>query len=205
MKSADIITPEVQAILADVRRRELTLQADHGKLLFRPRSAMTPDLAERIKAYRPELLVMLSDTTPTTRNQNATHEAESGVSSVMSVSEPSKALWSEGELAMLGRAGKTPGDLPLLMDMKDTFAEFGATVVSVTTNQYGRGGHARRLAGKLIRTARQRDRGEAVAMRDAWAERLAVCTFDGGFSEDHAEQVALNELQNMLFFGSSNG
>lgn len=204
MKTADPITPEVQAILADVWRRGLTLQANHGKLLFRPRPAMTPDLAERIKAHRPELLAILSDTTPTKRTPNATHEAGSGVSSVLSVSEPSKALWSEDELATLGRAGKTPADLPLLAEMKDVFAEFGATVVSIVT-EYGRGGQARRLAGKLIRKARQRDRGEAVAMRDAWAERLAVCTIDGGLSEDHAEQVALKELQNMLSLGASNG
>lgn len=203
MKTADPITPEVQAILADVRRRGLSLQADHGKLLFRPRSAMTPDLAERIKAHRPALLSMLSDTTPATRTTNAPHEAESGVSSVLSVSEPSKALWSEDELAMLGRAGRTPADLPLLSAVKDAFGEFGATVVSITT-KHRRGGRARRLAGQLIREARRRDRREAVAMRDAWAERLAVCTIDGGFTEDHAEQVALKELQNMLFLRASN-
>lgn len=205
MKTAEPTTPEVQAILADARRRGLTLQADHGKLLFRPRSAMTPDLAERIKAHRLALLSLLSDTTPTKRTPNATHEPKSGVSSVVSVSERSKALWSEDELAMLGRAGKTPADLPLLMDVKDAFAEYGATVVSITTKTHGCGSEARRLAGKLIREARRRDRGEAVAMRDAWAERLAVCTIDGGFSEDHAEQVALKELQTMLFSGTSNG
>lgn len=203
MKTADPITPEVQAILADVRRRGLTLQADDGKLLFRPRSAMTPDLAERIKTHRPALLVMLFDTTAPALPPNAPHEAESGVSSVLSVSEPSKALWSEDELAMLDRAGKTPADLHLLAEMKDVFAEFGATVVSIAT-EYGRGGHARRLAGQLIRKTRRQDRGKAVAMRDAWAERLAVCTIAGGFSEDHAEQVALNELQIMLFSEASN-
>ena len=177
MKTADPIAPEVQAILADVRRRGLTLQADHGKLLFRPRSAMTPDLAERIKAHRLALLAVLSDTTPTTRAPNAPYEPQSGVSSVLSVSERSKALWSEGELAILGRAGKTPADMPLLSVVKDAFAEFGAAVVSITTN-YGHGSHARQMAGQLIRKARRRDRGEAVAKRDAWAERLAVCTID---------------------------
>jgi len=38
-----------------------------------------------------------------------------------------------------------------------------------------------------------------VAMRDAWRERLAVCTIDGGLTEDHAEQVALDELETMLY------
>jgi hypothetical protein len=159
---------------------------------------MTPDLAARIKAHRPALLAILSDKTPTTRPPNAPCEAKSSVSSVLSVSEQSKDLWSEDELAMLARVGKTPTGLPLLSNIKHAFAEFGASVVSITAD-YGRGSRARRLAGKLIREARRRDRGEAVAMRDAWAERLAVCTIDAGFSEDHAEQVALNELQIMLF------
>lgn len=190
-------------LIQSIHQRGITLQLNAGKLLFRPRSAMTPELAERIKSHRPALMAMLSDTTPPALTPNAPHEAELGVSSVLSVSEPSKALWNEDELAMLGRTGKTPADLPLLSDAKDAFAEFGATMVSITT-KHGRGGHARRLAGKLIRDARRRDRGEAVAMRDAWAERLAVCTIDGGFRKDHAEQVALKELQNMLSFRISN-
>jgi hypothetical protein len=111
------------------------------------------------------------------------------------VSERGKALWSEDELAMLARAGTTPADLPLVSAVKETF---GATVVSVEP-AYGRGGWARRQAAELIRDARRHSAGEAVAMRDAWRERLAVCTIDGGLTEDHAEQVALEELEKMLY------
>ena len=203
MVFARTLPKAIGELLEIAHEQGITLQADDGKLLFRPRSAMTLDLAERIKAHRPALLAMLSDTTPPALTQNTPHEIESGVLSVLSVSEPSKALWSEDELAMLGRAGKTPANLPLLAEVKDAFAEFGATMVSITT-KYGRGGHARRLAGKLIRKARQHDRGEAVAMRDAWAERLAVCTIVGRLSEQQVEQVALKELQDMLFSRSSN-
>lgn len=193
----------VAGVLADVARRGITLQAHAGKLRFHPRSAMTPDLARRIKAHRQALLALLSDTTPPDATAVAPREAGSRVLSVVSVSEPperstaSRALWSEDELAMLGRAGKTPADLPLLMDVKDAFAEFGATVTSVTRT-YGRGSEARRLAGRLIREARRRDRGDAAAMRDVWAERLAACTIDGGLREDHAEQAALEELKALL-------
>lgn len=201
----------VPGILADVARRGITLRAEAGKIRFRPRSAMTPDLAQRIKAHRPALLALLSkpgipgtDTTPTPDPATGPHEAESGVSSVVSVSEPparptvGRGLWSEDELAMLARAGTTPADLPLVSAVKDTFADFSATVVSVES-AHGRGGWTRRRAAELIRHARRREIrgqvGEAVAMRDAWRERLAVCIIDGVLAEDHAEQVALDELE----------
>lgn len=210
------ITPDIAGILADVARRGITLQAHAGKVRFRPRSAMTPDLAQRIKAHRPALLELLSnpgipgsdtttDKTPTAAAPVGPHEQESGVLSVLSVSERQKAgrgLWSENELAMLARAGTTPADLPLVSAVKDTFADLGATVVSCES-AHGRGGWTRRRAAELIRNARRRDirekTGEAVAMRDAWRERLAVCTIDGGLTEDRAEQVALDELETMLY------
>ena len=207
----------VAGILTDVARRGITLQAHvdsgGGKLRFRPRSAMTSDLAERIKAHRLALVALLTDTTPAGVTATGPREAESGVSSVVSVSEPperpklGRGLWSEDELSMLARAapGLTPADLPLVSAVKDAFADVsggGATVVSVES-AHGRGGWTRRRAAELIREARHRGNMgrtcEAVAMRDAWRERLAVCTIDGGLTEDHAEQVALNELETILY------
>jgi len=127
----------VAGILADVARRGITLQAHAGKVRFRPRSAMTPDLAQRIKAHRSALLALLSnpgaDTTPPAAAPVGPDEQESGVSSVVSVSERTRAvrgLWSEDELAMLARAGTTPADLPHVSAVKDAFADFGATVIS---------------------------------------------------------------------------
>lgn len=203
----------IPGILADVARRGITLQAGAGKIRFRPRSAMTPDLAERIKAHRPALLALLSnpgaDTTPKPDPASGRHGVESGVLSVVSVSEPperptaGRGLWSEDELAMLARAapGLTPVDLPLVSALKDAFADCGATVLSVEP-AHGRGGWTRRRAAELIRDARRHEipgqASEAVTMRDAWRERLAVCTIDGGLTEDHAEQVALDELETML-------
>lgn len=217
MNTIASITPDIAGILADVARRGITLQAHAGKVRFRPRSAMTPDLALRIKAHRPALLALLSkpgaDTTPPADAPACPVERESGVSSVVSVSEPperttaGRGLWSEDELAMLARAGTTPADLPLVSAVKDAFADgSGATVVSVES-AHGRGGWTRLRAAELIRDARRHDiRGrtaEAVAMRDAWRERLAICTIDssggGGLTEDHAERVALDELETMLY------
>lgn len=195
----------VAIILADAARHGITLQAYAGKVRFRPRSAMTPDLAERIKTHRPALLALLSgpeipetDTTPPADDTSGPDDAASGVSSVVSVSDRDKALWSEDELAMLARAGSTPADLPLVPAVKDSFAEFGATVVSIESahacGERTRSETRTRVA-ELIRCARIRSVGEAVAMRDAWAERLAICTIDGGQSDDRAKEVALAELE----------
>lgn len=58
----------------------------------------------------------------------------------------------------------------------------------------------RQQAADLIRQARRADHGRAVAMRDAWAERMAICTIDG-MSEADAERVALAELAGMVTGG----
>jgi hypothetical protein len=57
----------------------------------------------------------------------------------------------------------------------------------------------RRHVAGLIRQARRTRPDLAVSLRDAWRERLAVCAIDGGLTEDHAEQVALDELETMLY------
>ena len=195
---------DVMVILADVARRGITLQAHGGKLRFRPRSAMTPELTHRIKSHKSALLALLTipggDTTSPMDTATGRDGAESGISSVVSVSERGALgsfLWSEDELAMLGRVGATPADLPLVSAVKEAFADFGATVVSVESSHGGRG-WTRRRAAELIRDTRRQSASRAVAMRDAWAERLAVCTIDGGLSEDRAAQVALAEVENML-------
>ena len=58
----------------------------------------------------------------------------------------------------------------------------------------------RRQVAGLLRQARRTQRDVAVAMRDAWDERLAICTIDGGLAEVHAEQVALAGIQELLHF-----
>lgn len=84
------ITPDVAGILADVAQRSITLQTHGSKVCFRPRSAMTPDLARRIKANRSALLVLLSrpsaDTTSAAEAAIGPDKAEPGVVSVLSAS-----------------------------------------------------------------------------------------------------------------------
>ena len=83
--------------------------------------------------------------------------------------------------------------------VKDTFADFGVTVVSVES-VHGRGGQSRHRAAQLIRWARRERSGHATTMGDAWTERLAICVIDGELAEGRAEQVALAELENMPHF-----
>lgn len=206
-----IVSPDLAAILADVDRRGITLQVQDGKLRYRPRSAVTPDLAERLKAQKPALLTLLArpvaDRTEPADEVVGGGHAESGVLSVVSMSEVGKAgetLWSEDELAMLARAGISPADLPLVTAVKSIFADLGATVVSVEP-EYGRGGWTRRRAAELIRRARRRSTAEAVALRTAWMERMGICTNDGGLTEDQAERIALSEIEGIVYFKDSTG
>lgn len=79
---------------------------------------------------------------------------------------------------------------------KRTFAPPGSVAVQavVTFKSAARDGAAR-----LIRDARRSgDDGRAVALRDAWRERLAICTVDSDLSTRDAEAVALDELRRIV-------
>ena len=98
-------TTVVESILADADRLGIRLWAapdGSGKLRFRPRRAMTADLATRIKAHREELLALLEDTTPV-------------------VTAP-PVLWPRAELDLLAAAGTTPEALPLVVAAKRALA-----------------------------------------------------------------------------------
>jgi hypothetical protein len=49
--------------LADLSARGIELKAHDGRLRFRPQSAMTQDLAQRLKALKPQLLAILQSAT----------------------------------------------------------------------------------------------------------------------------------------------
>lgn len=48
------------ALLADLARRGIELRVDGGRLRFRPKSAMTAQLAERVRERKAELTAMLT-------------------------------------------------------------------------------------------------------------------------------------------------
>lgn len=54
-----MITPEAVRLLAQLRGRGIELQAADGKLRYRPRSAMTEDLARDVALHKAEILELL--------------------------------------------------------------------------------------------------------------------------------------------------
>ncbi len=113
--------PSVALLLAELTRLGIQLQVHGDRLRYRPRDALTAELAERVKAHKPNLMAILRVTGP------------------------------------------------------------------------------RVEAARMIRQARQTsNRDLAVALRDAWRERVAICEIDGGLSQEVAEAVAKKELKNIL-------
>ncbi|MDM8008116.1 MAG: hypothetical protein QUV05_18405 [Phycisphaerae bacterium] len=47
-------------LLADLGRRGIEMKADGEQLRYRPIRAMTPDLAEQVKAHKPALLAIVA-------------------------------------------------------------------------------------------------------------------------------------------------
>ena len=52
-------TVSAAELLADLARRGIRLEADGERLRYHPRSALTPDLLDRLKAHKAELLTLL--------------------------------------------------------------------------------------------------------------------------------------------------
>ena len=194
--------------IVDTTRAGILLIAEGDGLRDKALRPIPTELAERIKANKPALLTLLRvdnalDKTPTPDAPTCPDRPESGVSSVVSVSEckqPSHGLWGEEELALFAKAGTTPAQMPLVEAVKDVFADLpggGATVVSVQPVR-GFRSQTRHRAAQLIREARRSDHSRAVAMRDTWRERVAICTLEGGLTQEDAERIALAEIEGML-------
>ena len=95
---------------------------------------------------------------------------------------------------------KVPNPLRATVDIiKTTFADTGGvTVLDVRRDRTW----SRRQAARLIRDARRvGDHGRAVALRDAWRERVAICEIDGGLVLADAERVAFEEVRRELNSG----
>ena len=168
----------VAILLVQLARQGIELQAAGDRLRYRPRSAMTPDLAERLKALRDDLLAALracdAEADPDMVTPTATYMAE--------------------ERRMLADA--TPRLRATLDAVKATFADTGgATMLDVRPDLTW----PRRRAARLIRAARRAgDHNRGVAMRDAWRERVAICQIDGVLALTEAERVAIAELDEDL-------
>ena len=169
----------VAVLLVELARRGVELRAAGDRLRYRPRSAMTPDLADRLAAHRADLLAVLAA---------ADDRADRCPAS-------DTAAFTPQERRLLD--GCSAATLAAVDAAKRAFAPLGVTVEAVAPSKSA----ARDGAARLIRNARRvGDGGRAVALRDAWQERLAICTMDGGLSVRDAERAALDELGSMLAY-----
>ena len=102
-------------------------------------------------------------------------------------------LYNTDEIRLLSVVDVKPGGLPLVDLIKTTFAELGvATLVDIRPDPDAT---PRRRAARLIRHARRTaDRDRAVALRDAFNERLAICMVDGELNQEEAEKIAIEEI-----------
>lgn len=115
------------SLLADLADKDIELQAHGDRLRFRPQTAVTPNLAERLRVHKPRLLAIL--------------QAPAGPAA------DARAIMTQ------------------------------------------------------VRADGDEDLAEALA--EAWEERLAICTADGGLTLAEAEIVALEQLRNILDSHSS--
>lgn len=66
------------ALLAELTGRGIELKARGERLRYRPRSALTPELAERVKAHKPALLALLQQDRPPETPLSGRDRAASG-------------------------------------------------------------------------------------------------------------------------------
>lgn len=167
----------VSLLLVELARRGIELRAAGDRLRYRPRSAMTPDLADRLAAHRGDLLAILA----------AADVAAGDAAAPAPTYTPQERRLLDGCPAAC---------LAAVDAAKRVFASLGGVVVEAVVPFKSA---ARDGAARLIRAARRGGNVErAVALRDAWQERLAICTVDGDLSIRDAEAVALDELGSIL-------
>jgi hypothetical protein len=168
----------VALLLAELKCHGIVITAHGEKLRYRPRDRLTPELASRLKALKSDLLPLLG-------------AADGQVDRVpASEAVPDRAIYTPRECGVLAAAGVRPGDLRLVDQVKLTFPR--AMVIGARRSAPD----PRRQAADLIRRARRgNDARLAVLLRDAWCERIALCTVDGALPVKDAEAVAIKELQ----------
>ncbi len=125
-QSTALYSHVVQDILKAVNECGITLVADGKKLRYHPKSKMTPSLARRLQDNKHAIIEALSINSKTSPN------ARQKVLSVLSVSEPSRALWSKDELKMLHEGNISPDCMALVTQLQEVFADDGLTIESIT-------------------------------------------------------------------------
>ena len=166
----------VAVLLIELARRGIELRAAGDRLRYRPRSAMTPDLADRLAAHKGDLLAILAA---------ADSLADPAPAGSRAAPAPT---YKPQERRLLD--GSPPATLAAVEAAKRAFAPLGGVMVEAVALFKST---ARDSAARLIRDARRGgDDGRAIALRDACQERLATCPDANLRSDllDHFEETA---------------
>ena len=59
----------VEQLLTELARREITLVSDGDRLRFHPRAKMTPELVERLREHKAEVVAVIADPWPAVAGQ----------------------------------------------------------------------------------------------------------------------------------------
>lgn len=175
-----VVTP-AHDLIVDAVRAGVLLIAEGDRLRFKAVHLMPPELAGRLKVHKAELLAILRGGSLETDHRPTT-------GSVTPI-----AVYTAQERRLLAGVGVKPGDVPMMDRVKGVFPS--AEVIDARCAHRNKPRTPRQRATGLIRQARRsNDPDLAVAQRDGWHERLAICTIDGGLSLDAAERIAIAEL-----------
>lgn len=168
------------ALLAELTAQGIELQARGDRLCFRPRKAMTPQLVARVKAHKPELLALITNTkTP------AGDSASVGFGCGDRGDVLTAASYTTDETKLLADApAGLRATVGAVMDV------FGGHVVEVRTPR-------QHLADLILGARRRGDHARALDRREAWRERRAIIQFDGGLPRPQAEANAVADLLRM--------
>lgn len=163
---------------------------------------MTPAQAIIVDAMRAGVLLYLAGDTLRYKAirrmpSDLAEQVKANKSSLLALLRPSPKEAPDTTDATHGR----PNDL--VATLRDVMAPWTLELVSDTTAAFVASNPARQVVIDLLLPVFRRDPELGIAMRDAWAERLAICTVDGGLSVEDSEQIALEELKQILDHSTS--
>ncbi len=192
--TAALDTPAV--LLAELTGLGIELRARGDRLRFRPQSAMTPDLAERVRTHKPGLLTLLADTPTESRGagESIGHTVPGAelVSVQRTAPEPppvDAAAWPTAD-----DAGTLPGAVAALARKRDgwTPAMWRARLLCLAGRCAGlhpaRAGELRRAAIALT-----------PELAEALEERAAIMEHDAGLSRGDAEAAAVDDTLRIIW------
>ena len=179
----------VATLLGELMSLGIRLELDGERLRYHPKSKVSEELRQKMGQHKAEILAVLRNSQANTTTDTPSDDSVSGGFGDRDTADPPLLRCAPAEEVLLSKA--PPGVRTIVHGLNTLFADTGGvTVLSVTT--------ARQRVAGLIRQARRASKpGLAVALRDCWRERVAICTVDGAVPESEARSIALAEVEAM--------